>query len=263
VPSPAGTLLFSIILLRSLFLKNLREYEKMGRQKRESRCQGAGHRLCFSAKRRGLLLLAALCLSSRVHAQVVSPQAFAAVVDRHYNSLHSLSVHFTQKFDGMGMHRSESGVLLLKKPQKMRWTYSTPAGKLFVLDGHNAYFYSPGDTEVPRVPVKKLDDLRSPLRFLLGHTQLEKELGSLRLAPAENGSYVLMGVPKGMEQRIASVSITARADGTIQSMRIEETDGIVNTFLFSDEVPNAPAPDSAFLFQPPAGVHIVDGAPPV
>ena len=29
-----------------------------------------------------------------------------------------------------------------------------------------------------RIQAKQLDDLRSPLRFLLGHTELEKEMDS-------------------------------------------------------------------------------------
>ena len=172
-------------------------------------------------------------------------------------------MHFTQKYDGMGLHRQESGILLLRKPGKMRWTYSSPAGKLFILDGKDAYFYSPGDTEIPRVPAKKLDDLRSPLRFLLGHTQLSKELTNLQIAPADNGDYTLSGIPKNMEKRIASFSITANADGVIQSMRIEETDGAINTFSFSGEQPNAPATDADFVFHAPDGTHIIEGMPPV
>jgi outer membrane lipoprotein carrier protein len=204
-----------------------------------------------------------LVLALQLHAQTPTDQSQAALIDKHYNALHSLSVHFTQKYDGMGMHRQESGILLLKKPGKMRWTYAQPAGKLFVLDGQNAYFYSPGDTEIPRVPAKKLDDLRSPLRFLLGHTQLAKELNNLQLTPAENGAFTLTGIPKNMEQRIASLSITASSDGAIQSMRIEETDGAINTFTFSNEQSNAPATNSDFVFHAPTGTHIIDGMPPV
>jgi len=36
---------------------------------------------------------------------------------------------------------------------------------------------------------------------------------------------VLEGVPKGLEQRVSALKITAAADGTIRSMTIEETDG--------------------------------------
>ncbi|MGC2162871.1 MAG: outer membrane lipoprotein chaperone LolA [Silvibacterium sp.] len=196
-------------------------------------------------------------------AQSLSAEALARRVDQHYDSLHSLEVHFTQEYEGMGMDRREAGVLLLKKPGRMRWTYSKPAGKLFILDGHNGYFYSPGDTTAQRVPAKDLNDLRSPLRLLLGHTKLEKELTRLAIAPDADGVYTLTGIPRGLEKRVASFSITATADGVIERMQIEETDGIRNSFVFSDEQPNAPAPDSAFVFAPPAGVRVVDGMPPV
>ena len=204
-----------------------------------------------------------LSIGTQLQSQTPTAQMQAARIDKHYNALRSLSVHFTQKYDGMGMHRQESGILLLKKPGKMRWTYLQPAGKLFVLDGQNAYFYSPGDTEIPRVPAKKLDDLRSPLRFLLGHTQLAKELTKLQIILAENGTFTLSGIPRNMEQRIASFSVTATTEGVIQSMRIEETDGAINTFTFSDEQPNAPATDADFSFHAPAGTHIIEGMPPV
>jgi outer membrane lipoprotein carrier protein len=187
----------------------------------------------------------------------------AARIDRHYNALHSLSVHFVQRYAGMGMNRKESGALLLKKPGKMLWTYSDPDGKLFVLDGKDGYFYSPGETEAQKVPQKQLDDLRSPLRFLLGHTELEKELTGLQAACDSSGTCVLSGTPKGLEQRVSAMKITAQADGTIRQMEIDETDGVVNQFDFSGELGNAPAPDSAFTFTPPPGVHVVEGEPPV
>ncbi|HEX5234277.1 MAG TPA: outer membrane lipoprotein chaperone LolA [Silvibacterium sp.] len=209
----------------------------------------------------GLLLLA--LFSCAAQCQSLSANELAARIDRHYDSLRSLEVNFTQKYDGVGMNRREAGVLLLKKPGRMRWTYSQPAGKLFVLDGHNGYFYSPGDTTAQRVPVKELDDLRSPLRLLLGHTKLAKELTGLAIAPASNGMYTLTGVPRGLEKRVASFSITATATGVIEQMQIEETDGIRNSFEFSDEKPNAAAPDSAFAFAPPTGVRVIDGMPPV
>ncbi len=184
-------------------------------------------------------------------------------VDRHYNALHSLEVHFVQTYTGMGMNRKESGVLLLKKPGKMRWTYTDPDGKLFVLDGRDGYFYSPGESDAQKVDEKKLDDLRSPLRFLLGHTELEKELTGLTAVGDGNGNVILSGVPKGLEQRVSALRITASADGTIRSMTIEETDGVTNQFTFSGEADNVPAPNTAFVFTPPTGVHVVEGDPPV
>lgn len=184
-------------------------------------------------------------------------------VDQHYNHLHSLKAAFTESYSGLGVQRSESGTLLLAKPGRMRWDYNSPAGKVFVLDGKYAWFYSPGDPHVQRMKAKDLDDLRSPLQFLLGHTELQKELEHLTLKPAANGEFTLTGVPKGQENRIARVSITVTPDGAITGIDIEETDGAITRFEFSDEKANAPMPPNAFHFTPPAGVPVVDSAPPV
>lgn len=197
----------------------------------------------------------------------------ATRIDHHYNALHSLRVNFVQQYDGMGMHRRESGGLLLSKPGRMRWTYTQPAGKLFVLDGHDAYFYAPGQTEVQRVPAKKLDDLRSPLRFLLGHTQIARELSNLTLTPGAlnlpaNGPgparrFELSGTPKGMEQRVTSFRLTVTEDGTIVGIRIEETDGAITNFTFAGEEPDVPTTNGNFVFKAPPGTRVVSGLPPI
>lgn len=190
-------------------------------------------------------------------------KALAQRVDQRYNRLHSLKAGFTESYDGLGVRRRESGTLLLEKPGRMRWDYNTPPGKIFLLDGKYAWFYTPGDPHVQRMKAKDLDDLRSPLRFLLGHTELQKELERLTLKPAPNGQFTLTGVPKRQENRIAHVSITVTADGTITAIEIEETDGATTQFTFRDEKPNAGIPAGTFHFVAPAGVPVVDSAPPI
>lgn len=209
-----------------------------------------------------LILLMPGTRAQQAPASAESAQQIAARVDRHYNRLRSLRVDFTQQYDGMGMHRREAGTLLLKKPGRMRWTYSQPAGKLFVLDGKYAYFYAQGDTQVQRVPAKQLDDLRSPLRFLLGHTQLARELNNLSITPLGAG-YRITGVPKNMERRVASLALDVGADGAIHSMRLEEVDGAVTAFTFAAEQPNVAASDADFVFHAPKNIPIVEGLPPV
>jgi len=184
-------------------------------------------------------------------------------VDRHYNQLHSLRAGFSESYEGLGRPRTESGTLLLLKPGRMRWDYTSPEGKLFVLDGKFAWFYSKGDPQVQRIPAKELDDLRSPLRFLLGHTQLEKELDTITLAPASGDRFTLSGVPKGLEKRVHRLTVAITADGTITGIEIEETDGALTRFTFSAEEPNAPIPASVFKFSPPPGIPVVDAKPPV
>jgi outer membrane lipoprotein carrier protein len=184
-------------------------------------------------------------------------------VDRHYNQLHSLKAGFSESYEGLGIQRTESGTLLLLKPGHMKWDYSSPPGKLFLLDGKYAWFYTRGDPQVQRIPAKELDDLRSPLRFLLGHTQLEKELNNLKLSAAPNGRFTLTGQPKGQEKRISRLSLTVTADGAITGIEVEETDGALTRFTFTGEQSNAPLPAGEFHFAPPPGVPVVDALPPV
>jgi outer membrane lipoprotein carrier protein len=205
-------------------------------------------------------LVLLLAVSSLLAAQ--DNDAVVRRVDDHYNHLSTLRAHYSERYSGMGMDRTEEGTLLLKKPGRMRWSYATPVGKVFVLDGKFAWFYTPGDMQATRVPAKQLDDLRSPLRFLLGHTQLKKELD--HLAVVSNGSgFQITGVPKGMEQRVKLLSLLVTAAGAIERMRLEEVDGAVTEFAFSDMQENVPVKDADFAFIPPAGVTVVEGLPPI
>jgi outer membrane lipoprotein carrier protein len=195
-------------------------------------------------------------------AQIPTAASLAKQVDAHYNHLQSLQARFTERYQGMGLDRSESGTLTLRKPGRMRWAYDAPSGKLFVLDGKSAISYTPGDAQASRTPAKQLDDLRSPLRFLLGHTQLSRELDHLTLAPV-SGGYSLSGEPHGMTKSLRAIVLSVDAAGQIHSMRIEQVDGSVTSFTFSDIRENIPTTAADFTFTPPAGVTIVNGAAPI
>jgi outer membrane lipoprotein carrier protein len=205
-----------------------------------------------------LLLLTLLCAQLRAQ----SDPALIRRVDDHYNQLHTLRARYTERYAGMGLDRTESGTLLLRKPGLMRWSYDTPAGKVFVLDGHFAWFYTPGDPQATRTPSKQLDDLRSPLRFLLGHTQLAKELDHITTTPA-GPNFIITGIPKGMAQRVRLLTLTVTPTGIIQAMKLEETDGAITDFAFTNIEENIPVAPSAFTFTPPPGVAIVDGQSPI
>jgi outer membrane lipoprotein carrier protein len=189
--------------------------------------------------------------------------AIAQAVDDRYNHLRTLQAEFTETYEGAGIERTESGSLWLKKPGKMRWEYRTPREKLFLSDGKDAWFYLPGDRQVRRTSVKKLDDLRSPLGFLLGKTRLEKELDALAMAPdvapLTPGNTVLRGVPKAMADRINQVILEITPDFHIARIQFEEADESVTEYRFSEQRENSEIADQRFRFSPPPGVEIIDG----
>ena len=198
-------------------------------------------------------------------AQKITAASLARKVDDHYNHLQSLEAHYSERYQGMGLDRTEAGILTLRKPGRMRWAYDAPAGKLFLLNGKDAIAYTPGDAQATRFPEKQLDDLRSPLRFLLGHTELEKELDHLSLTLVSDNPtiYSLSGIPKGMTKRLKSLALTVDTTGQIRSMRTDEIDGAQTTFTFTAIHENIPTTDAEFNFSAPLGVGIVDGTNPL
>ena len=212
-------------------------------------------------RRFAIILLTCLLTVSALAADK-SVAEVAKAVDDHYNRLQSFTADFTETYKGAGMSRSESGKLWLKKPGKMRWEYEQPRTKLFVTDGNTAYFYVPGDQQARRAPVKKLDDLRSPLRYLLGKTKLQKEFEGLdfapKVAPLAAGDVVLHGQPKSMADRVSDVVLEIAPDDRIVRIIVEEVDGATTEFRFTNIVENTPVEDAKFRFQPPPGVQVIE-----
>jgi len=189
--------------------------------------------------------------------------AISQAVDERYNHLHTLQAEFTEIYRGAGMERTESGTLWLKKPGKMRWEYRSPREKLFLSDGKDAWFYLPGERQARRTAVKKLDDLRSPLAFLLGKTKLEKEVQGLSLAPDSAplaaGDVVLRGVPKSLAERVSQVLLEITPERWIVRILVEEVDGSVTDYRFAGQREDVVVPDQRFQFVAPDGVEVIDG----
>jgi outer membrane lipoprotein carrier protein len=189
-------------------------------------------------------------------------EQIAKKVDQRYNDMRTMTAEFTESYHGAGVNREEAGTLWLKRPGKMRWEYRQPSEKLFVTDGKTAYFYVPGDRQARRAPVKQLDDLRSPLRYLLGKTKLQKEFDNLSLSPdvpaMDPGDVVLRGVPKSMANWVSSVLLEVSPQGEIRRIIADEVDGSATEFRFRDQRENLPVPDDRFRFTPPPGVEVVD-----
>jgi outer membrane lipoprotein carrier protein len=183
----------------------------------------------------------------------------AGAVDDHYNHLKSFKAAFTEIYQGPGVSRTESGTLWLKKPGRMRWEYHVPREKLFLIDSQHAYFYVTGEHQARKTPVKNLDDIRSPLRYLLGKTKLQKELDGLSLAPdltpIQPEDVVLRGVPQMMKDRVTSVVLEVSPAHQIHRIVIHGVDGTITDFRFSQMEENVAVQDSLFRFVPPPGVE--------
>jgi len=205
------------------------------------------------------LLLVAIAIPARAE----DIHQLARSVDDHYNHLRSLQSDFTEIYRGDGAERVETGTLWLKKPRKMRWEYRSPKEKLFVSDGQAVWFYLPAERQLRKTALRKLDDLRSPLAFLLGKTKLENELRGLSKvvdqSPMDPGNTLLRGVPQAMAGQVSEVQLEITPSDQIVRIVLLEADGATTEFRFAGWKENLELNDSRFQFTPPPGVETVDG----
>jgi len=210
-----------------------------------------------------LLLCWSLLLAIAIPVQAQDVRQLARAVDDHYNHLRSLQADFTEIYRGDGAERVESGTLWLKKPRKMRWEYRSPKEKLFVSDGQVVWFYLPEERQLRKTSLRKLDDLRSPLAFLLGKTKLESELRGLSKvvdqSPLGAGNTLLRGVPAAMAGQATEVQLEITPSNQIVRMVLLEADGATTEFRFAGWKENLELSDSQFRFTPPPGVETVEG----
>ena len=207
-------------------------------------------------------------MAAALPAQAEDIHQLARAVDAHYNHLRSLQSDFTEIYRGDGPERVESGTLWLKKPRKMRWEYRSPKDKLFISDGQAVWFYLPAERQLRKTALRKLDDVRSPVAFLLGKTKLENELRGLSKAvdqsPLDPANTLLRGVPQSivsesMAGQVSEVQLEITPSDQIVRIVLMEADGATTEFRFAGWKENVELSDSRFQFSPPPGVETVEG----
>lgn len=192
------------------------------------------------------------------HAGESPTQHLLRAVESRYNRAHTLQVKFAETYRGLGRGpRTESGILYLRKPGRMRWDYTQPAGKLFVSDGKEVYLYLPDEKRVEKMPLKATEDMRAPLAFLLGKLNFEREFHNIQTRPVQDGS-VVTAEPRSESLPYSQVEFLVTPAFEIRKLHIVGQDQSVLDFAFDDEKLNPSLANSMFEFQPPPGAEVVE-----
>jgi outer membrane lipoprotein carrier protein len=190
-------------------------------------------------------------------AEIDVPRTLKGIEER-YNHAQTLELAFTESYQ-QGRVRVEKGELYLRKPGRMRWQYTVPAGKLFVSDGKFIYSYTPQDNRAEKMKLKETEDMRAPLAFLLGRLDFHRDFREFRAHP-ENGGVFITAIPKSNDLPYSEVSFLAAPDFSIRRLEVKNQDNSVLKFTFEDEKQNPPLASSLFEFTPPRGAEYVDSS---
>ncbi len=201
--------------------------------------------------------LALPLLAVWAYADTTSLDTLLKGVEARYNRARTLEVVFHEAYTAPQRPRqTESGTLRLLKPGRMRWDYTSPAGKLFLSDGKNLYLYTPSKNQVEKMKMKESEDMRVPLAFLLGKLNFSKDFKDVQSRP-EGALTWITATPKSDNLPYTKVEFSVGSDFQIHRVLVTGYDRSVVDFEFDQEKLNPPLDSKLFRFTMPPGAELV------
>lgn len=180
-------------------------------------------------------------------------------IEARYNSVRTLELDFEQTYTAPNKaRRTESGRLFLRKPGRMRWEYAKPAGKLFVSDGSDYWYFNPLANRAEKMKLKEATDMQAPLAFLIGKLDFSRDFGKFTVSH-EGGLARITAEPRNVTKApYREVTFAITADARIETLRVTGQDASTMDFRFRNELRNPVQKEAAlYTFTPPAGVEVV------
>jgi outer membrane lipoprotein carrier protein len=213
---------------------------------------------------RGLRVIAIVTAAWMTATAALVAQATPAAADlakrlqARYDTIRDFSGDFTQTFQGILVRRgtTERGRVLVKKPSRVRFTYSAPEKKEFVSDGFRFYSYYPKDRLGSESPLPKPDEGSTALLFLAGHGNLTRDFTASMPAAQPDGEWHLRLVPRTPQADFDTLTLIVDRATLMLRGFVTVNDQGTNTIRFEQLKENTGIKDDAFYFKFPPGTEI-------
>jgi outer membrane lipoprotein carrier protein len=211
-----------------------------------------------------MLAVVAIALASALalEAQAGDPAALAAKVQQRYNGIKDIQADFVQTYEGgvLRTKTTERGTVAIKRPGRMRFTYTKPEKKEFVSDGTRLYTHLVADKQVivSDAPGPGQGDI--PAMFLAGTSDLARDYtpSFTALPGAATGLVTLQLVPRKKSEEYESIGIGIDPKTLqIQFLTALDLQGGRSSFSFTNLKENRGLTDKQFEFRIPRGVDVV------
>ena len=213
-----------------------------------------------------LLVFALTAAVSAQTGQPASADSVARDLQKKYDRVTDFSADFVHSYRGgvLRQQATEQGHLLVKKPGKMLWEYTSPEKKTFVSDGHKIYSYIPRDKQVVVSTMPPDDQAPAPALFLTGKGNIARDFTAAfdKVPEAPAGTLALKLTPKKHEPDYNSLTLVLETGTLNLSMLITvDPQGGRSVFTFTNLKENVGLTDNRFVFKIPRGVDVVPDDP--
>jgi outer membrane lipoprotein carrier protein len=177
-----------------------------------------------------------------------------------YEKAKDCSASFTQSYVNQAFKKTltSSGTLRFKKPGMLRFDYTAPEAKFFVVRNDRITSYVPAAQQA-MVGSFKADQLSASVTFLFGKGNLESEftIHAPDRTDLAAGTAMLL-LPKKDDPRFSKIYfVVDPATSAVKESLVVDPNGNENRFDFSDIKPNVGLTDKDFDDSLPKGTQIV------
>jgi outer membrane lipoprotein carrier protein len=216
-------------------------------------------------------MLAALCCLSTFEARPAQPvatpipsaegsldaRAALGSIRKAYSSSPSVSCTFVQTYAPAGFAETapETGKLILQAPDRVRFDYDGPEGKVFTFDGKAGRQYVAADRQLVVRTLKPEERARLPLVFLESTEALLARYAA-RAARTDTGLTEITLTPRaGADPK--SLTLLAAASGDVKRLILVDAAGNRTAFTFTQKTSGSKRPDSDFALAPPPDTKVL------
>ena len=193
-----------------------------------------------------------------------APEALARSLQQRYQGIKDFSADFVHSYRGgvLKTQSQERGTVSVKKPSRMRWTYTAPEKKEFVSDGVKIYSFIPEDKQVIVSDVPADNQATTPALFLAGKGDIVRDFSATYAQSAIPGTLALKLTPRRNEPDYEYLVVAVDpASLQIRALTTRDHEGGESTLAFTNLKENQGISDKVFAFRIPRGVDVItDGS---
>jgi outer membrane lipoprotein carrier protein len=188
-----------------------------------------------------------------------APAELARSLQQRYDKIRDFKADFTQTSRG-GALRTETrgaGTVAIKKPGRMRWTYSRPERQEIISDGVTMFTYVPDDRQVLKAAVPGDDQATTSMLFLAGKGDISRDFIAADAPSPVPGAVGLKLTPRQSEPDYEYLVVAVDPRSLqIRALTTRDQLGADTTIVFQNLKENTNIPDRTFTFTPPKGVQV-------
>lgn len=209
----------------------------------------------------GLAVAVALLVPVRPAAQAPpGPDDLARLIQAHYASVNSFTAAFTYSYASgvLPQTTTERGVVKIRKPGRMRWTYQSPEVKEFVADGRMLYSVVKADRVCYVSDLPQGDTVSTAVLFLAGRGDLVRDFRPAAASEPVAGEWRLDLTPVTPQAEFTRLTLGVDpATLALRTMATVDPEGGRATFRFTSLKENPRLADPEFLFTCPKGFDVI------